>query len=222
MRWLYTIWGKLRSNIIFSFILVALLSWGVENLFSTTMQTAGIDGLFRLLAVVLIPVLVVIGVRELLPFLRNEQPILVGRMPPQQRGLIFLFNNDTTLNKAIQHHKVHLEYLWLIVTAETDKRADDARAKLDESIVAFEERIENPWDPNDVVRAVQRSVRHANELKVSNTSLACDVTGGTKAMTIGAVAGAQSEGLIIQMVPAKYDQDLKAQIPMDPIELRIL
>jgi len=141
-------------------------------------------------------------------------------------GVGELFSSAVTAAKAVEHHRYHLRYLCLIVTDEAMATArtwvqtgkDDGRFA---EVQVREEQIIGAWDPDEVLLAIGRAIRQGEDLGLTKADLICDVTGGTKAMTTGAIMACLAEGLLVQMVPAKYDEQLNVLRPGEVIQLQL-
>ncbi len=123
-------------------------------------------------------------------------------------------------------HQPRLEYLCLVVTDESVQKARDTIKTLESEgwlirLQVREERVRSAWDPDETALAVQRAIRQGSDLTLDKSDLICDVTGGTKAMTVGAILTCLAENLRVQMVPAEYDEALKVLRPIDVIQLRL-
>ena len=211
----------LQQNRYIGFVLVAFLSWAIEARFSQTFNESGAWGVVKFLAVVLAPVLLVVLGHRLWQELRPSRSVLVGKMPPAQPGLIFLYSNKETLRKAVAHHRPKLQRLWLIVTTQTGDEASQMVRELELTGMADAQTVQNFWEPDETAAAIRRVVQHAADVGLRRSGLICDITGGTKSMTIGAIAACASERIRIEMVPAEYTADRRPKKPLDVIELKI-
>ena len=149
---------------------------------------------------------------------RHQKPRIVGKQPQPRRGLIMLISNEVTAQAAIEHHHEKLEYVWFIVTMRTQ----GLPAKLWRPLIGVvhsDQLVLDPWRPAETANAVSRAILHARGLGLSMDEIICDVTGGTKAMTYGAILACQKEGVALEMTPAEYNVQLKAQEPMGVILL---
>jgi hypothetical protein len=198
----------------------------LENYYTSLLNERGKWSLVTLAAVVITIVLLFWAGRALWRRFGPQPKILLGFPPAPHAGVILLFSNDVTAAKAVAHHRHRLRYLCLIVT---DESVDWARKWVQEgkdtgqlsSIQVREERIVGAWDPDEVMLAVGRAIRQGEDLGLTQADLICDVTGGTKAMTTGAVLACLAEGLLVQMVPAQYDEALKVLRPGEVIQLQL-
>jgi hypothetical protein len=203
-----------------------MVVWALENYYTSLLNERGKWSLVTLAAVVITIVLLFWAGRALWRRFGPQPKILLGFPPAPHAGVILLFSNDVTAAKAVAHHRHRLRYLCLIVT---DESVDWARKWVQEgkdtgqlsSIQVREERIVGAWDPDEVMLAVGRAIRQGEDLGLTQADLICDVTGGTKAMTTGAVLACLAEGLLVQMVPAQYDEALKVLRPGEVIQLQL-
>lgn len=221
MDWLQSQSNRLRRHPLLALIFGVFLGWALENLFSQTLARAGIGGVAALLLIIVAAIAFFNAARALLNHLFPAPKILVGFPPSPQRALILLFSNEKTFAKAIQHHQPRLAYLWLVVTPEATEKARHASAQLP-GIEVAEQPVRTPWNPDDTALAIRRAVEHAKDLELASAEIICDVTGGTKPMTIGAAVACMALDLKVQMVAAKYDAELSHPETLEVIEVRLV
>lgn len=221
MTWLQTQLNRLRRNPVITLVIGALLGWALENFFTWLFAQRGVPGILVLLAALLAAILLFQSARWLWQRLLPSPKILVGVPPRPHRGLILLFSNEVTFAKAVAHHYEHLAHLWLIVTPEAAEKARAAASALT-GVTVYEQPVRTAWNPDDTALAVRRAFEHATDLGLRHDDLICDVTGGTKPMTIGATVACMAQDLKVQMVAAKYDEDLKHPKTLEVIEVRLL
>jgi hypothetical protein len=147
----------------------------------------------------------------------------MGRRPDPARGLILVLGGGSrdTAPKACEVHQRTLERIWLVVTDRTVAVAGDLERQW-AGMRCHRQAVENHFNPAESAGAVRRAVDHARTLGLPAEALICDVTGGTTAMTVGAMRGCLAEGVRMQMVPGGYDEVLKAFKAYEPIELRLV
>lgn len=206
MKEIRTFIALLQRNTALTFLLGAFLAWGLEQFFSGLLENAGLAVAFVIAVVALI---LFQTARELPRHLRNRTPAMLGKLPPVRRGLIFLYSNRPTLEEARQHHRRHIAYLWLIVTPESAQKLAKDPPDL-ASVTVLEEKVLNAWNPNETDAALLNARDRARDLGVRQPDLICDVTGGTTAMTIGAVAAGLTERLQLQVMA-----------PLEPMEVAL-
>jgi hypothetical protein len=119
---------------------------------------------------------------------------------------------------AMEHHHTALEFVWFIVSLRTQGMPgrlwqETAALNHDDQLVL------DPWRPAETANAVQRAISHAMTLGMRMDDVICDITGGTTAMTYGAVLACQQAGVALEMVPAEYDTTLGALAPLGVILL---
>ncbi|MEZ4726039.1 MAG: hypothetical protein R3E79_02770 [Caldilineaceae bacterium] len=220
MKWLHTQVKQLQRNLILTFVIGAFLGWALENTFAQALALQGLAGVVGLLLVLVAAVLIYLIGRNLFTRLFPAPKILVGIPPEKRRGVILLFSNEETLRKAVDHHHPALQHLWLIVTPQAKEKAQAVIATLDE-IEIFEQPVRTPWNPDDTALAVRRALEHAYDLDYRRADLICDVTGGTKPMTIGAAVACMAQELTVQMVAARYNEYLQDPHALEVFEIRL-
>jgi len=221
VRFLAAFYAGLRRNVILTFFLGALLAWSVDTLFSQLLTAWGLSGLATLIFALLVSLVLFQGLRLLLGYLLPSPKILHGQAPRPCAGLILLYSNHQTCQKAIRFHQEKLKYLWLIVTPESSVKLAETPPDVPNRVTRFEQKVLNAWDLDETALAVRRALEHATDLTLSRADLICDVTGGTKTMTIGAMITCIAEALKVQMVPGQYNEDLHVQRPLEVIEIQL-
>ncbi|MBX3016108.1 MAG: hypothetical protein KF832_31590 [Caldilineaceae bacterium] len=226
MVWLTHYLHKLWQHPVIALVVGTMVVWALENYYAQLWQAERYGRLFTLAAVVVTVVILYQVSRALWRRYGPQPKLLLGTPPEPHAGLILLFSNAVTAAKAVEHHRYHLRYLCLIVTTEAITAArtwaqtgkDDGRFV---EVQVREEQIIGAWDPDEVMLAVGRAIRQGEDLGLAKADLICDVTGGTKAMTTGAIMACLAEGLLVQMVSAKYNEGLKVLGPGEVIQLRL-
>lgn len=218
---LYTM---LKRNALLSFTLGGICAWALGKWLDNLFQTSGIPGIVTLTLSVLGAVLLFHLVRFLLRWILPEPKIFLGTPPPQQQGLITLYSKNATLFKAIEYHHEKLTHLWLVVTPESQELAQKTMEELALSytkLKVYMEPTATAWNPDDTALAVQRALTHAADESVRKADLICDITGGTKTMTIGAMVTCMAERVRTQMVPGEYGKNLTVKKPLEVIEVQL-
>lgn len=217
---------NLWQHPIIALVVGTMVVWALENYYAQLLRDEGRWSLFTLAAVVVTMIILYQGTQALWRRYGLHPKLLLGLPPAPHAGVILLFSSAVTAAKAVEHHRYHLRYLCLIVTAEAMGAArawvqtgkDDGRFA---EVQVREEQIIGAWDPDEVLLAIGRAIRQGEDLGLTKADLICDVTGGTKAMTTGAIMACLSEGLLVQMVPAKYDEQLNVLRPGEVIQLQL-
>ncbi|HDN80166.1 MAG TPA: hypothetical protein ENG33_06865 [Chloroflexi bacterium] len=143
--------------------------------------------------------------------------------PYKRKGLIVLVSNPDTVRKAMEYHQDTLAYCWLITTKEVEKRGTVDRIKsLATPQVHFEERrLEDEYDAEECYQVIRGILQHDLErFGLTPEEVICDITGGTKPMTMGMILACVEKGYPVEHVPAVYDEELKALRPLEPFEIR--
>lgn len=224
MNLLRRIYLEIRHNSIVTFILISLASWLVEQIANystgqTTIQFWSRQNLIRLIILLVGTLLIVLVMRGgvwLWNRIRSST-LSLGTPPPQRRGLILIFGRESTARKAVEHHRDTLDFVWFILTEQTKIEFEKLPGNWWGKAVAVQEFLLNPYRPEEIGKIIENIVNHAESLRLEPEDLICDVTGGTTAMTIGAFAACIRKDVQVQMVPALYDQELKAIQALSPI-----
>jgi len=219
MSWLRTIYLQIRYNPLLSFVIGGLSAWALDQVAGQFFTRAGVFGIVAALVSVILTVLlyqvVLWAIRRLLPAPTPR----VGVAPAPHRGLILLFGRTETALKAIEPHRNRLDFIWWVVT---DKTAEELRLMRNHwwgSATATPELVHDEFSPGETENAVARAISHAAVLGLKPADLICDITGGTKAMTVGAFAAGLQQSVALQIVPARYDKERKSPVPLDAIQI---
>jgi len=141
--------------------------------------------------------------------------------PPKRKGLIALVSREPTLLEAIRYHEDELKCCWLIVTQEVKDRGVVENVRKQAPEIHFEERgLQDEYDAREcyaIVRGIYQDDVARFGLKPKD--VIADITGGTKPMTMGMVLACIEGEYPVEHVPAVYDEELKAQKPLEPIEI---
>lgn len=213
---------RLRYDAFLTFFLGALTAGVVQIISGDLWQRLGLAGLLIVLLLIvgafLVYRLVLWLIHKLLPPARYP----VGKAPEPRRGLIMLLGGGSreTVPVATEHHRPRLEHIWFVTTERTTSLFDDLK-RVFASVVAQPEHVVNHWEPVECQNAVERALSHARVLGIEPQELICDLTGGTTAMTVGAIRACLTHKLAAQMVAARYDETLKALTPVGVIELEL-
>ena len=215
------IYLQLRYNALVGLIFGILTSWTIERIADQFVQRP--LGVFWVIGGVLMVATGVLLYRFALWILRDRRNQIVpspGVAPTPKRGLILLFSRIETARKAIEPHCDTLEIIWFILTDETEHKLAAHPNHWWGRAVDSSEIVLNAYSPVETANAIDRAISHARVLGLGPEALACDVTGGTTAMSVGAVAACSAyPGLTLQMVPARYDPELKRPHPLDAIRI---
>jgi hypothetical protein len=217
LRFLYL---RLRYDPLFTFVAGALAAGLIQIASGNAIQRYGVLGI---LAAVVVVVLLWLAYRALLWLANKLMPPLrlpVGKLPTPRAGLIMLLgrNSDATGPVAMEQHRSRLEHVWVIATDFTAPLVGELRRKARPALL-HQEDVVNHWEPPECNNAVQRAVSHAQVLGIGRDNLICDVTGGTSAMTAGALEACLALGLAAQMVAGRYGDAPGQVTPLGVIEL---
>jgi len=218
--WLTEQYQQIRRNGFVIFLAGSVFGTGLETLINYLFQEQGLSGLVTFGLTLVGLVILFQLLRWLADFLKVPRRAIVGSVPVARRGMIFVYSRPETLTRAIEHHHDDLSYIWLVVTPEAKENLDLSQFRR-EGLQIFTQDVTGSWSPDAAAGAVVRALAHAKELKLSESDLICDITGGTKAMTVGAIRTCLMDDLDMQMVPAEYDTELKRPVPLTPIQVEI-
>lgn len=217
--YLRLVYLQLRYDALLAFVIVNVISWFFGQQLGGY-WSAGHYG--SLLWAIVTPVVVVLLLRTLLWLYRRWRrgaQIALGASPRITRGLIVLYGRQDVVQTAVNHHRDRLQFVWFILTQETEKEFKQLHSHWWGSAVGTPIIVHDPYLPTETENAIVRALSHARVLGIDNHELTCDVTGGTKAMTVGAFTAALLNDLPLQMTPARYDQERKALGPLPPIAI---
>ncbi|MCB0044719.1 MAG: hypothetical protein KDD92_04760 [Caldilineaceae bacterium] len=218
---LRSIYLQLKYNPIVVLLFGIVISWFVERVLNQFADRPG--GSLWLVGIFLTVVVTVLLYQLLLLLLRGrriQDHAVAGTAPPPRRGLILLFGREETARMAVKPHRDTLDFIWFVVTEQSKSSLNSLPAHWWGRAVSSEEFIHNPYRPEEAANAVARAVSHAGIFDLAPNDLACDVTGGTTAMSIGAEQGCRAwPGIALQMTPAVYNRELNRPTPLDPILL---
>ncbi len=210
----------IRYNPLLTFFLGVVLAWALEETAQQFIDTRGLFGLFLAVAGAVALILLIQAIISAIRHLRAEPRPSMGEPPGTRRGLILLYSNADTARKAIDHHRSRLDYIWFIVTEQSSSRLEALFPHLS-TFVTAREWVHDPFQPRETQNAVERATSHAANFGLKSDNLICDITGGTTAMTVGALQACQSTGIALQMVTARYDPELKGPVPLDLIRIEL-
>lgn len=212
---------QLRYNALLVFIVLGIASWGLEQIASDLWLTRGGWGL---LWAAVIPLGLVLLFRLTVwawGWLFGKPAPPMGKTPTPRRAMIILYGREAVVKIALQAHRASLDLVWFIVTAETQAEYAQLPNHWWGKAVGTLELVHDHYLPDETRNAVERAISHAAVHGIAPADLICDLTGGTKAMTIGAFAACMEYGVAVQMTPALYDQARKPSSIALPIELQI-
>ncbi len=221
MKWLRLIYGYLKHIPVVTLLAGAFFGWYFQvYVFGNWLPQWGLGGpVWSLVLFAVIVALLALGLAAYERYrARRRKLVVVGKPPQPRRGLIMLISKEVTAQAALAHHHEKLEYVWFIVTMRTEGLPGKLWRPLI-GVVHSNQLVIDHWRPAETANAVQRALLHAQGLGMAVDEVICDITGGTTAMTYGAILACQQAGLDMEMVPAEYDVKLKALTPMGVILL---
>jgi hypothetical protein len=223
MRILHLLYHQLRYNPLLIFALGAVAGGTVEYYIGELIDAYGLWAPLSIVAGAVLAGAGYLGLVQLVRRLAAPPAINMGRRPDPARGLILLLGGRSreTAPKACEVHQATLERVWLVVTDLTAAVAVDLEHQWP-GVRCHRQEVENQFNPVESAGALRRAVDHARTLGLPVEALICDVTGGTTAMTVGAMHGCLAAGVRMQMVPGSYDEALRAFKAHEPIELRLV
>ena len=222
-RWMRTFYNYLRHMPEVTLVMGAFLGWYLQAyVFEDWLSHLGLGGPIWPLVVLLILAGLWTGARIAYDRMRARRwsPIVLGPQPQPRRGLILLLgSNEAPARMALAHHLSTLEFVWLVVTMRT--QGGTGRLWREMAPLHHDDKLVlDPWRPAETANAVERAISHARTLGMGPEEVICDITGGTTAMTFGAITACQRAGVALEMVPAEYDVTLGALRPLGVILLR--
>ncbi|MCB9139693.1 MAG: hypothetical protein H6642_15230 [Caldilineaceae bacterium] len=220
-RWFRRLYLQIRYSAILAFIVGVLLGWGFEYITGRLEAQAGWRGtlsVFGLLIALIVCVILIAAVQEQWKMKRASND--VGTPPSPRRGLILLLSNVKTARSAIDYHRDHLEVVWFVVTKKSITLLDDLHGDL--AHIDFDTKpIQDEWRPAETANAIQSAMLDARVQGLALSDLVCDITGGTKPMSIGAFYACRAFHIEVEVTPGIYGSDLKPDAPITPIALRV-
>ncbi len=154
--------------------------------------------------------------------------IATDKTPIKRRGLVLLVSNLQVCEKAIGFHsQPHaatkhrtLERVWLVCSAKTMSLAGELRQKYnslvnDDPFVVHD--VNNPKEFFDVVNRIFLELPDGWR----SDDVICDYTGMTAHGSVGMALACLGHNRPLQYTRAIYDENLKAQQPLDPLEITI-
>lgn len=211
---------RLRYDPLLTFVLGALAAGIIQIVSGNALKQYGALGLLAVLVTVALAFLLYRAILWLIHKLLPPPRYPIGDAPDARKGLIMVLGGSSreTGPEAITHHLPRLEHVWFVVTDRTIPLVDNLK-KTAHPALTHQEDVVNYWEPPECNNAVQRAISHARVLGIDVHDLICDVTGGTTAMTAGAIEACLTQDVAAQMVAARYDDALKAVTPIAVIEL---
>lgn len=223
MTFLLSLYRYLRYNTLVTLLLGAVVGGTLENYIGNLMDRQGLLGPLQLLVLIVVVAMVYRGLLSLIKRILPSPLIALGERPSPRKGLLLFLGGGSreTALKALELHRPQLQYVWFAVTDRTDDIATDLKHILDGwHINCRNIPIEHHYNPAESAQVVHEAVSRAvNVLKFSRKDIICDVTGGTTAMTVGAVKGCLEQQIAMQMTPAQYDETLQRPSALETIEL---
>ena len=221
-RWIRTFYNYLKHMPEVTLIAGVFFGWYLQaNVFESWLPKLGLGGPIWPLVIFSLLIGGWVGGRILYDRrrIRKSKKIVLGPQPQPRRGLILLLGrHEAPAQMAIEHHRPKLEFVWIIVTLRT--RGTTTRLWRELASVDYDDQLVlDPWRPAETANAVERALSHARNQGLTADDIICDITGGTTAMTYGAIIACQREGIALEMVPAEYDTTLGALTPLGVISL---
>lgn len=211
---------RLRYDAFLAFLLGAIIVGMIQIFSGDLWRRYGVAGVLLALFMVFLAFL---AYRLLLWLLRKLLPperYPIGDSPTLRRGLIMVLGGGSkqTGPVALEHHRSRLEHVWFITTDFTESIAHEMKRAAYPTLTSLQN-VFNQWELTESQNAVERALSHARVLGIEAEDLICDVTGGTTAMTVGAVKACLANHIAMQMVTARYDETLQAVVPTGVILL---
>jgi len=222
-RWMRTFYNYFRHMPEVALLTGVFFGWYLQaNVFEDWLPQWGLGGPIWPIIIFFTLIGIWIGIRIAYDRIkmRRASQIVLGPQPQPRRGLILLLGSkEAPARMAINYHSGTLEFVWLIVTMRTQGTTgrlwrEMAPLNHDDQLVI------DPWRPAETANAVERALSHARTLGMTEDDIICDITGGTTAMTYGAITACQRENIALEMVPAEYDTTLGAMAPLGVILLQ--
>ncbi|MEZ4683700.1 MAG: hypothetical protein R2932_56770 [Caldilineaceae bacterium] len=210
---------QLRYDALLVFVIVNVITWFFTQQLGDYWDA---KRYWSLLWAIVMPMAIVLLLRTVIWLarrLRNKPAAAVGQSPRVTRGLIVLYGRQEVVQMAIHHHRDRLEFVWFILTEQTNAEFEKLPAHWWGRAIGTPELVHDHYLPTETENAVERALSHAAVLGIDSQELTCDVTGGTKAMTVGAFTAALLHDLPLQMTPARHDQERRATAPLPPIAI---
>lgn len=211
-------------NTLFTFMMGTIIGGTFEFYIGDWIDAFGVWAPILAIIVVVVGGIAFVGVIRLSQRYLLRRTINLGTPPPQDRyrGLILLLGGGSrsTAPVAILHHQTKVARIWLIHTDFTKEIGEELQRRwqtTERNVHLLD--VEHHYDPRQTALAITRAVDHGNQYKLFPQEIICDITGGTTAMTVGAIKGCQVHQLDMQMVTAYHDADLRAEGPLGVISL---
>ena len=211
-------------NTLVTFMMGTIIGGTFEFYIGDWIKAFGMWAPILAIGVVLILAIAFVGGMRLVQRLLVRQTINLGTPPPtnRYRGIILVLGGGSrsTAPIAIRHHESTLERIWLIYTGFTKEIGEELQRnwQTDNRRVHLVD-VEHHYDPLQTALSITRAVDHGHQYNLFSQEIICDITGGTTAMTVGAIKGCQAHQLDLEMVTAGYDDELKAEGPLGVISL---
>ena len=154
-------------------------------------------------------------------FTKKTPPI--GDQPPQHKALLLLLglHGEETAAVAIDHHLPILENVWFLVTEDTRPIARKLKETFNQEARFNFVDIADYLKPNATQASIIYAVEQLEALRLHSDDIIADITGGTSAMTAGAVLGAIEKEIDLEMVAATYDLGGDVKHTLNVIRLEI-
>jgi hypothetical protein len=143
------------------------------------------------------------------------------RPPEFKRGLILLVSKPETCRKAIEYHLPILERCWLLCSlqslpvAEALRNEFRSRAQMPDPVIIND--INNPLEFADRVNEVYAHLPEGWR----DYDVIADYTGMTAHGSVGMALACMAPARPLQYTPGRYDTELQAVAPLDPLEIAL-
>lgn len=151
--------------------------------------------------------------------LQLEPPdAFVSRRPAPRRGLILMVSRAEPSRKAIEYHEEKLQQCWLLCSART---LDLARQLIQEfpqiefSAPVVVNNVHDPLEFRDCVEKIYQNLPDGWQA----SDVIADYLGMTAHGSVGMALACVPARRPLQYTPARYDEQLRAAEPIDPIEI---
>lgn len=146
-------------------------------------------------------------------------PMPNKKTPKKHKGLILLVSRIEPCRKAIQYHQPVLELCWLICSAKTLGTANELQQEFSATCCAEPIVINDVHDPLEYRDRVDEIYREKLPQGWNEGDVVSDYLGMTANGSVGMVLACVGSLRPLQYTPAVYNEELKAHIPLDPIEI---
>ncbi|MCB2160709.1 hypothetical protein KQH40_01340 [bacterium] len=184
---------ELQGSLIRFITGTALLTIVFQFIYDLAKDNTGLGGAAILASVLLVIFFIIllydyISARQL-----TKTEIHVDEEAPKKQGLVLLVSNSTIDHStyAYEHHLERLAHCWLISTEESKDNASklqqeiQARPNNQVRVHNIVDTIVDADDPKSTYDAINQIFLQAEDLHIPEQEIICDITGGTKMMSVG-------------------------------------